>query len=436
MTKIIDEILEKAKAKSDTSEVFHTSTESTACAWGSDKLQIAEAKESSGVALRVLIDGKMGFFATSKLDDADLIVNTACDLAKLGSSFEGELPSTFTPSDVDTWDEPTAGIEADTLVEAGNTMVSKAKDGNSEALYDGKLARNIIHATIANTHGARTSFRKTAYEGYLMGQLTREGDVLMLYEFDMSPKMADQQDKWADIVIQKFKDAANIVPLPPGQYPCVMTPMAMQVAGPVMSAMNARMVTKDMSPFKDKVGEQVFDERINIFDDGLNPDMTSSQPVDDEGVTAQNTTLIENGVLKGFINDLHTSAILDVEPTGNGMRGGLSAAPRAGYSTLTIKPGEKTLEEMISGMEKGVIIDQIMGAHQASPFSGDFSVSISVGLVVENGKIIGRFKDGMLAGNVFNMLKSQVVEIGSEMKSVSGYLPPILFDGMTIATAG
>ena len=98
---------------------------------------------------------------------------------------------------------------------------------------------------------------------------------------------------------------------------------------------------------------------------------------------------------------------MGTEPTGNGMRMSLTSTPRATYSTLTLKPGEKTLDEMIAGMDKGIIVDQIMGAHQASMFSGDFSVSVSLGFVVENGKIVGRFKDGMLAGNVFTMLKDQ-----------------------------
>ena len=431
---LIDEILTRAEKKADAAEVFHTKSEKVSSVWNSDRIKLAQGKETNGVALRVLIGNKVGFFATSKIDHPAAIVDTACELAPYGSEFAGEFLSAFAPADVDTWDERTSQVRADTLVEMGNGMVSKAKDARSEARYDAVLERAGVEATIANTAGAQTSFRKTVFSGYLSGSITREGDVLMLWEFDDSVRMNGQTDQWVSDTVKKLTDALKVVELPTGEYPCILTPKAMEIMGPVRSAMNARMVIKDMSPFKDKVGEQVFDDRIYLFDDGLNPDMTGSQPVDDEGVTAQRTSLVEGGVLKGFIHDLHTAKKMGVDPTGNGMRMGLSAAPRAGYSTLTLKPGEKTLDEMIAGMKKGVLIDQIMGAHQASPFSGDFSVSISLGYVVEGGKIVGRFKDGMLAGNIFRMLKDQIVEIGSELKYTGMLAPPVLFDGMTVAT--
>ncbi len=433
---LIDEILNKAKADSDAAEVFQTSSETTSCAWSADKLKLAEAKESSGIALRVLIDGKVGFFATSKIDDPDFIVKTACDLAPLGSEFAGELPAEFKPADVDSFDEDTAKVDAGKLVTVGNDMVGKARDANSDAIYDAKLDRSVITAEIANSNGARATFEKTIFYGYLYGSITREGDVLGIYEFDHSGAFSSQPDEWVDLTVRKLKDASNVVTIPAGEYPCILTPKALDILGPLQSALNARMVLKDMSPYKDKVGEQVFDPRINIDDDGLYGNMPGTQPVDDEGITSQVTPLIEKGVLKGFIHDLHTASKMGVEPTGNGMRAGLSANPRAGYSTLVFRPGDKTLEELIAGIEKGVLVDQIMGAHQASPFSGDFSVSVNLGYVIENGKIIGRFKDGMLAGNVFRMLKDQVLEIGSELKYTGVLAPPILLDKMTVATGG
>jgi PmbA protein len=315
-------------------------------------------------------------------------------------------------------------------------MLKKAKGGNSDALYDAKIERTIIRAEIANSYGARTTFDKTSFEGYIYGSITREGDVIGIYEADSSGAFENQPEEWADVTVKKLNDAIKVVNIPAGDYPCILMPKAMDIFGPLLSALNARMVLKDMSPFKDKVGEQIMDPRINIDDDGLYGRMPGTQPVDDEGITSQVTPLIKNGVLMGFIHDLHTAKKMGVQPTGNGMRAGLAGNPRAGYSTLVLRPGDKSLDELIAGIKKGVLIDQIMGAHQASPFSGDFSVSINLGYVIEDGKIIGRFKDGMLAGNAFRMLKDQLVEIGSELKYTGPLAPPILLDRMTVATAG
>jgi PmbA protein len=433
---IIETILEKAKKRCDCAEAYHFTSETTGCVWAADKLKLAETRETSGIALRVLKDGKIGFFASSKIDDPDKIVDTACELAPYGSSFAGEFPKTFKPVDVDFFHEPTAKAGADRLIEAGNRMVSKAKAAHSEAIYEGKLDRSVVHCTVANSHGARADFRKTIFGGMLWGSVTREGDVLNVFEFGRYNHFDDQPDKFADETIRKLKDAANIVKLPAGEYPCILTPDGMEIFGVLETALNARAVLKDLSPFKDKVGEKILDERVSLVDDGLHDDMPGSQPVDDEGVTSQRTVLVHSGVLKGFIHDLHTSAKMGVAPTGNGMRAGLGAGPRAAFTTLAIEPGSKTLKEMISGIKKGVIVDSVMGAHQASAFSGDYSVNIGLGFVIEDGRIIGRVKDAMLAGNVFRMLREQITEIGSEPKYVGILFPPILFDRMTISTTG
>jgi PmbA protein len=268
----------------------------------------------------------------------------------------------------------------------------------------------------------------------LFGSVTREGDVLGIYEYDQSSHINGQIDRWASELGRKLVDAEKIVSLKSGNYKTILMPKVCEILGPIRSALNARAVLKDLSPFADKVGEKIFDERITLFDDGLNTETPGGQPVDDEGVTAQKTTLIENGVLKVFINDLHSASKLGVEPTGNGMRGGLSATPRAGYTTLTLAPGTKTLSELIAEIDHGVIIDQVMGAHQASPFSGDFSVNVDCGFVIEDGKIVGRFKDGMLSGNVFKMFSDQLLDTGSEQRYMGFYMAPVVFDGLTVST--
>jgi len=433
---IIDAILKKVKSKSDAAEVFHLRNETTGCSWAADKLKLAETKETSGVAVRVIKDGKIGFFASNKVDDADKIADIACELVNYGSEFAGELPSEYKPVDADFFHESTAHAGAERLIEAGNGMMEKAKSAFHDAIYEGKLDRSIVHCTIANSHGTRADFRKTLFGGFLWGSVTREGDVLNVFEYGNYNYLDNQPESFADSTVQKLKNAVNVVKLHAGEYPCILTPNGMDVFGVLETALNARAVLKDLSPFKDKVGEKIFDEKVILVDDRLRDKMPGSQPVDDEGVTSQKTVLVENGILKSFIHDLHTAAKMNVAPTGNGERASLNSGPKAGFTTFAINPGTKTLDEMISGIKKGVLIDNVMGAHQASAFSGDYSVNIGLGYVIEDGKIIGRFKDGMLAGNVFRMLKEQILEIGSEPKFVGILFPPILFDRMTISTTG
>lgn len=431
---LIDEILEKAKKKTDCAEVYRIKSETAACAWNADKLKIAEAKETMGVALRVLIGGRLGFFATNKLDDAGRIVDTACEIAPFGFKFAGEFPKSYSPAQGSFFHKPTSATGVDKLIASGNSAIAKVKETKSDAMFEAKLERSAYDVEIANSFGARAEYAKTVFSGFFSGMVTKEGDVLNLYEYDEGEAFDNQPEAWAEALRRKFKDAETIVEIPSGEYSCIVAPKACDFLGPLRMALSARSVIKDMSPFKDKVGEMIFDERVQIFDDGLFKNMVGSRPIDDEGVTSQRTVLVENGVLKGFIHDLHTAKTMGVAPTGNGMRPGLSAAPRAGYSTLCLSPGSKKLSEMIKSIKKGVLIEQIMGAHQASPFSGDFSVSVDVGFVIDNGRIVGRFKNGMLSGNAFKMLKDQIIEIGSEPKYTGFLIPPVLYDRMSIST--
>ncbi len=88
---------------------------------------------------------------------------------------------------------------------------------------------------------------------------------------------------------------------------------------------------------------------------------------------------------------------------------------------------------MISKIKKGIVVDQVIGAGQDSPYSGDFSFNCHLGYVIENGSIVGRIKNALIAGNVFDILKNQLGEISSQRKWIgSAFLPSILFDGVTV----
>jgi PmbA protein len=143
---------------------------------------------------------------------------------------------------------------------------------------------------------------------------------------------------------------------------------------------------------------------------------------------------VENGVIAGFLYDLQTAALAGIRSTGNGSRnrGGL---PTPGASALVIAPGTTTFDEMVADIDEGLIVEQLMGAEQGNILSGDFSGNVLLGYKVEHGKITGRVKDTMVAGNIYAILKD-IAAIGSEAKWVGSilYTPPIYCKGLSVSS--
>jgi PmbA protein len=189
------------------------------------------------------------------------------------------------------------------------------------------------------------------------------------------------------------------------------------------------------SPIGGKLGKQVFDQKLSLWDDPTIAYRPHSRPCDDEGIASQRTPLIEEGEVASFLYDLQTAALANTKSTGNSGRGG--GLPSPAPSAFTIAPGQTPFEEMVSDIKEGLVIEQLMGAEQGNILGGDFSGNVLLGYKVESGKIVGRVKDTMVSGNVYQVLK-EVTAIGSEAKWVGGFIqtPPIYCPRLSVASKG
>jgi PmbA protein len=187
------------------------------------------------------------------------------------------------------------------------------------------------------------------------------------------------------------------------------------------------------SPIGKKLGETVFDTNLTILDNPLVPYNTGSCPCDDEAVPCQVTPLITKGVVSNFYYDLQTAARAKTKSTGNGQRqGGL---PGPSYHACVVTPGTISFDDMVKNTKEGIIVEQLLGAGQGNMLGGDFSGNVLLGYKIENGEIVGRVKDTMISGNVYQLLKN-ITAIGSDTKWVSGSLstPSICCADVSVAS--
>ena len=155
---------------------------------------------------------------------------------------------------------------------------------------------------------------------------------------------------------------------------------------------------KESSVFSGKVGQQVTSELCTIVDDGTLKDLRGSLNVDDEGVKGQYNTLIENGVLKGYMQDKLNARLMGVAPTGNGRRESYAHLPMPRMTNTYMLPGQHTPEEIISTVKKGLYAPNF-GGGQVDITSGKFVFSTSEAYLIEKGKITTPIKGATLIGN-------------------------------------
>lgn len=175
---------------------------------------------------------------------------------------------------------------------------------------------------------------------------------------------------------------------------------------------------KGTSAFSGRIGERVASPLCTVVDDGTLPDRRGSLSIDDEGTAIQCTTLIENGILKGYMQDKLNARLMGVEPTGNGRRESYAHTPMPRMTNTYMLPGENDPEEIIRSVKKGLYAKNF-GGGQVDITSGKFVFSASEAYLIENGKITQPVKGATLIGNGPDVL-TRVSMVGNDLALDSG----------------
>ena len=162
-----------------------------------------------------------------------------------------------------------------------------------------------------------------------------------------------------------------------------------------------------------------------MTDSGILPYGRATSPVDGEGVPSRATPIIEKGVLRNFVLDTQTAALLGKESTANAIRD-YDSVPSPGTTNLLLSPGNTSYEDMLADIGTGIVIDQVIGAGQSNILMGEFSVNLDLGFKVENGKVTGRLKNVMATGNAYDLLRS-IRAIGNRQEQAGTTYAPHLY---------
>lgn len=175
---------------------------------------------------------------------------------------------------------------------------------------------------------------------------------------------------------------------------------------------------KGTSAFSGRVGERVASNLCTVVDDGTLMERRGSLSIDDEGTPTQNTVLIENGILKGYLQDKLNARLMGVKPTGNGRRESYAHMPMPRMTNTYMLPGISDPEEIIRSVKNGLYAKNF-GGGQVDITSGKFVFSASEAYLIENGKITRPVKGATLIGNGPDVL-TKVSMVGNDLALDSG----------------
>jgi PmbA protein len=431
----VERILEQARKVAEAAEVFLVTAEETPVQFEANRLKHIQGKQSTSVALRIIKDGRIGYATGTDINDSQGLVENALETASFGTKARFELPPITPYPKVDIFDPNVESIAVEKMASLGEELIALITGHTPDIVCEAAVEKETIALSIINSRGGQAEYKKSVFSIGVVGNLVRGTDMLFVGEGQSSCHPLTNVEEIANVVLRQLDLAKNQASVPTKQLPVIFTPEGVVSAliSPLMAAFNGKTVLEGASPIAKKLGKQVFDTKLSLFDDPTIAYRPNSRPCDDEGVPSQRTPLIEKGVVSSFLYDLQTAAQAKTKSTGSASRG--SGLPVPSPSTLVIEPGKVSFDDMVSDIKEGLVIEQLMGATQGNILGGDFSGNVLLGYKVESGKIVGRVKNTMVSGNVYQLLK-EISAIGSQAKWVSGVIntPPIYCPRLSVAS--
>ena len=431
--RVVEQIIDLAQKKGIEAEVYYVSSQDTPIEFANNRLKSLETKASEGIALRVIADNKLGFASSTDLTRLEDLVDAAIATASISDSVEFDFSRDFNAIENKTG---TQLPKTEKLVEVGEDLVEKVHQYNPDILVDVSFHSRSNQAKLATTTNVYTEQNGQSLSAILSGNLVRGEDFLQAYSYEVSRDREPDYQAILAKLIEKYQRASAGATIKSGTYPVLFTPSAVsstmgRMFGTIFSGQS---IVQKASPLTDKLGEKIFDERINVYED---PTIgVSACDFDDEGVPSSKKSLVEHGIVKQFYWDRRWAARQGIKSSGNGFRGGISR-PSPSLANICITPGSTTVEDLIAGIDEGIIVDQVLGAGQSNILAGEFSVNIDLGYKVERGKIVGRVKDTMVAGNIFEAFNNLVdLSDRPEWVGSSSYVPHVLLAKLGVAARG
>ena len=242
-------------------------------------------------------------------------------------------------------------------------MIDDVLKANRDLVCEAGVTKSVGAVEIMNSNGGQAGYERSTFSMALHGTLIRGTDMLFVGDWASSCRPDLDPDAITQRVIRQLALAIETAAAPSGEMPVLFTPRgaASPFVSPPSTRPSWRAVLLRVSQLQGKLGQQLLDQRISIWDDPTVPLRPGSRGVDDEGVPTRRTTLFDHGVPTAFLYDLQTAGQAGAESTGSGSRG-LGSLPAPSTSVILVDVGETPNDDIIRGIDDGPPVAPPRGA--------------------------------------------------------------------------
>ena len=424
----VQTIVDDALHGADDGEMYLEYTQSESFAFDDGRLKSASFDTAQGFGLRAVSDESTGYAHASDLSEQAM--KRAAGTVKAVRSGQGGVmaaPPPGTNKSLYVDDNPLGAVPFDAKVKLLQDIneYARAKDPRvrqvSCSLLGSWQAIQIIRAGGERMADIRPLVRLNVSVVAGDGDRQESGSYGMGgrtgYDLYLRP------DEWQGAVDEALRQALvnlDSIPAPAGEMTVVLGPgwPGILLHEAIGHGLEGDFNRKKTSVFSGLLGERVAAPGVTVVDDGTIQDRRGSLTIDDEGTPAQNTVLIEDGILKGYMQDRLNARLMGMEATGNGRRQGFAHMPMPRMTNTYMLAGDRDPKEILSGVKNGVYAVSF-GGGQVDITSGKFVFSCTEAYQVQDGKVGAPLKGATLIGAGEDVLR-KVAAVGNDLELDSG----------------
>jgi len=424
----VEDLVSQALRHADDGELFLEYRQSEGFSFDDGRLKSASFDTTQGFGLRAVVGEATGFAHASDLSER--AIQQAAETVRAvqtGESSTMALAPAGSNRALYTEDNPLTEIPFDAKVKALTEIDAYARSKDDRVIQVSvSLAGSWQGVEIIRTGGERAGDIRPLVRLNVSVVVEKDGrresgshgmGGRTGYDFYL------EESTWKSAVDEAYRQAVvnlESVAAPAGEMDVVLGPgwPGIILHEAIGHGLEGDFNRKKTSVFSDLMGKRVAAPGVTVVDDGTLPDRRGSLSVDDEGTATTSTTLIEDGILVGFMQDRQNARLMGVEPTGNGRRESYAHLPMPRMTNTYMLGGSQNPDDIVKSVKKGLYTANF-GGGQVDITSGKFVFSCTEAYLIEDGKITKPVKGATLIGTGSEALK-KVTAVGNDMALDSG----------------